>query len=68
MIPNYQDNSIQAKDIKYILLRVYLSLKRGEISEIQAQKETFILNSLLKAIEVSDLEERLRKIEGLLHE
>ncbi|WP_205504512.1 hypothetical protein [Rufibacter psychrotolerans] len=54
---------ISAEDVKRLLLRVYTRYQGGGISEAQAQKETFILNSLLKAIEVADLEERLKAIE-----
>ena len=35
-------------------------------SNKQAYKETYLLNSVLKAIEVTDLEERLQNIENTL--
>jgi len=57
---------IQAKDIKRLLIKVYRDLKRGEVTETQAYRETFILHNVLKAIEVSDLEERLNRIERLV--
>lgn len=59
-------NDITAKDVKRLLLRVYRDLKAGDLSETQAYRESFILNNILKAIELTDLEERLRKIEGLM--
>lgn len=59
---------IQAKDVKRLLLKVYRDLKRGEVSETQAYRETFILNNVLKAIELTDLEDRLRRIERLVRE
>ena len=58
--------NIEAKDVKRLLLNVYRSYKNKEITEQQAHKETFILNSIIRAIEVTDQEERLQRIEGLL--
>jgi hypothetical protein len=57
---------IEAKDIKRLLLRVYRRYNTGAITEAQAYKETYLLNSVLKAIEVTDLEERLQNIETIL--
>ena len=57
---------IQAKDVKRLLLRVYKKYQGGAITEAQAYKETYLLNSVLKAIEVTDLEERLQNIENTL--
>ena len=57
------DKEIEAKDIKRLLLRVYKRYNSGSITEAQAYKETYLLNSVLKAIEVTDLEERLQNIE-----
>jgi len=58
---------IKAKDIKRLLLRVYKRYSSGTITETQAQKETYLLNSVLKAIELTDMEERLQKIETALN-
>ena len=60
------EKQIEAKDIKRLLLRVYRRYNSGAITEAQAYKETFLLNSVLKAIEVTDLEERLQNIENTL--
>ena len=60
------DRDIQAKDIKRLLLRVYRRYQSGAITEAQAHKETYLLNSVLKAIEVTDLEDRLRNLEDTL--
>ena len=57
---------IEAKDIKRLLLRVYRRYNTGAITEAQAYKETYLLNSVLKAIEVTDLEERLQRLETAL--
>ena len=57
---------IEAKDIKRLLLRVYRRYNSGAITESQAYKETYLLNSVLKAIETTDLEERLQNIENTL--
>ena len=37
-------------------------------SNKQAYKETYLLNSVLKAIEVTDLEERLQRLETALRD
>jgi hypothetical protein len=63
----YTDKTdIEAKDIKRLLLRVYKRYSKGDITESQAYKETYLLNSVLKAIEVTDLEDRLQSIENTL--
>lgn len=54
---------IKAKDIKRLLLRLYKRYQSGAITETQAQKEAYLLNSILKAIEVTDLEERVTRME-----
>jgi hypothetical protein len=64
MISEYRE--IKAKDVKLLLLRVYKRYQDGAITEVQAYKETYLLNSVLKAIEVTDLEERLQNIENTL--
>jgi hypothetical protein len=61
------NTEIEAKDIKRLLLRVYKRYNSGAITESQAYKETYLLNSVLKAIEVTDLEERLQNIENTLN-
>ena len=60
------DREIEAKDVKRLLLRVYRRYNIGAITEAQAYKETYLLNSVLKAIEVTDLEERLQRLETAL--
>lgn len=60
------ERGIEAKDIKRLLLRVYRRYTSGAITEAQAYKETYLLNSVLKAIETTDLEERLQNIENTL--
>jgi hypothetical protein len=60
------EKQIEAKDIKRLLLRVYRRYNSGAITEAQAYKETYLLNSVLKAIEVTDLEDRLQNIENAL--
>lgn len=57
---------IDAAEVKRLLLKVYRDYKRGELSESQAFKEANLLQGILKAIELTDLEERLHKIERLL--
>ena len=59
--------NITAKDVKKLLLKTYRRYKSGELSEHKALKETSILNTLLRAIELSDIEARIEKIEGFLN-
>jgi hypothetical protein len=61
-----ETREIEAKDVKRLLLRVYRRYQSGALTEAQAYKETYLLNSVLKAIEVTDLEERLQNIENTL--
>jgi hypothetical protein len=61
-----ENREIEAKDVKRLLLRVYRRYQSGAITEAQAYKETYLLNSVLKAIEVTDLEDRLQNIENVL--
>ena len=56
---------IQAKDVKRLLLKVYRKYQSGAITEAQATKETYLLNSILKAIETTDIEERVEKLETI---
>lgn len=56
---------IQAKDVKRLLIKVYSKYQRGVITESQANKEAYLLNSILKAIETTDLEERVVKLEEI---
>lgn len=58
---------IKAKDIKRLLLRLYKRYQSGAISETQAQKEAYLLNSILKAIEVTDLEDRVTRMEETIN-
>jgi hypothetical protein len=58
------NRDIKAKDVKKLLLKVYRRYSSGVITEAQAQKETYLLNSVLKAIEITDLEERIEIIES----
>ena len=60
------NRDIKATDIKRLLLRVYRRYQGGTISEAQATKETSLLNSILKAIEVTDFEKRIDKVETKL--
>lgn len=63
-----ENKTTEAKDVKRLLLRVYRRYQSGIITEAQAYKESYLLNSLLKAIELTDLEERLKNIELNLKE
>ena len=58
------NKEIKAKDVKRLLLRVYRRYQGGTISEAQATKESSLLNSILKAIEVTDFEKRIDAVEN----
>lgn len=60
-----ENRNIKARDIKRLLLVVYKKYQSGAITEAKAQKETYLLNSVLKAIEVTDIEERLEALEQI---
>jgi hypothetical protein len=47
------ERQIKAKDIKRLLLRVYRRYQSGAITEAQATKETYLLNSLLKTVDIN---------------
>ncbi len=61
-----ETRDIEAKDVKKLLLRVYRRYQGGAITESQAQKEAYLLNSVLKAIELTDMEERLQALETMI--
>lgn len=58
---------ITASDIKRLMLQSYRRYANGEINEAQAYKENALLGNILKAIEASETEERLRAIENALN-
>lgn len=60
-----RENSIQAKEVKRLLLKVYKKYSLGAITEAQAYKEAYLLNTILKAIEVTDFEERIEALEQI---
>lgn len=57
-----------AKEIKKLMLLSYKRYQSGTISETQAYRENTMLANILKAIEVSEQEERLERIERALQE
>ena len=57
---------INSADVKRLLLRVYNKYSKGDLTDIKAYREAYILNSVLKAIELTDLETRLYNIEKLM--
>ena len=60
------DNNITASDVKRLMLQSYRRFTNGEISESKALKENTLLANILRAIEASATEERLRAIENAL--
>jgi hypothetical protein len=60
------ENNITASDVKRLMLQSYRRFTNGEISKSRAFKENALLGNILKAIEVSETEERLKAIENAL--
>ncbi len=60
------EKSITASDIKRLMLQSYRRFANGEISESKAYKENTLLANILKAMEASETEERLKAIENAL--
>lgn len=50
-------------DVNTALGRVFNQLYKGEIQESKAGKLAYILNVMIKGLEVGDLEKRLTKLE-----
>ena len=61
-----KEADIQAKTVKRLLLRVYSRYQAGLISEDQATKEAQLLTTILRAIEVTDLEQRVDTLSMLM--
>lgn len=57
---------INAKDITKMLVGTLSRYKEGEISSQDAYREAYLVNTILKGLEVSDIQERLSKIEETL--
>ena len=57
---------ITAKDVKRLMMRNYRRYSNGEISENKAYKENALLANILKAIEMTETEERLSALESAL--
>jgi hypothetical protein len=60
------NRKIKAQDVSKLLLRVYKKYLRGDIDESKAYREAFLLNSVLRAVETAELEERISNIEETL--
>lgn len=60
------EKRITASDIKRLMLQSYRRFANGEISESKAYKENTLLANILKAMEASETEERLKAIENAL--
>lgn len=58
--------NITASDIKALMLQSYRRFSNGEINESRAFKENALLSNILKAIEVSVTEERLKALEDAI--
>lgn len=57
---------LKASDIKHLLLKTYIRYQKGEINDSKAYKEAFLLNTILKSIQITDLEKKLETIESIL--
>lgn len=61
------ERKITANDVKRLMLQSYRRFKNGEISESKAFKENALLGNILKAIEATETEERLARLEAALN-
>ena len=57
---------LNSRDISEQLEMVLIRYRAGEIDEAQAKLEQAILQAMLRALEQTELEERLEKIEAVL--
>lgn len=57
---------LNASQIKTLMLRSYRRFSNGDISETTAFRENTMLANILKAIEASETEQRLKAIEETL--
>lgn len=64
----YTPTTIAAQDITRLLVLLYKRYKAGAISEAQAKSEAALLQSVLKAIETTELEARIEAIERKIRE
>lgn len=60
--------TISASQIKTLMLRSYRRFSNGEISETTAFRENTMLANILKAIEASETEERLKALEEAIRD
>jgi len=61
-------DTINATQVKTLMLRSYRRFSNGEISETTAFRENTMLANILKAIEASETESRLQAIETALRD
>lgn len=59
-------STYSAKEIKKLMLLSYKRYQSGAISETQAYKENTMLANILRAIESSEQEERLERLEQVI--
>lgn len=57
---------LNIRDFTLLLIQSYKRYKDGYISEQTAYREAYMLNNIIKSIEVTELEARLERIEGVL--
>ena len=64
----YTPTTIAPQDITRLLVLLYKRYKAGAISEAQAKSKAALLQSVLKAIETTELEARIEAIERKIRE
>lgn len=64
----YTPTTIAPQDITRLLVLLYKRYKAGAINEAQAKSEAALLQSVLKAIETTELEARIEAIERKIRE
>ena len=61
-----QADEIKAKDVLKLLVKTLSRHKAGEINDRQAYREAYLINVIIKCIEVADIQERLARIEEVM--
>ena len=61
-------SKLTAKAVQRLMLRSYQRYQSGTISESKAYRENTMLSNILKAIEVTEQEERISALEAALRQ
>ena len=57
----------RVKNIQRLMIRSFKRYKSGEITEAQAYRENVMLSNILKAIDLTEQEERIANLEEVIN-